>query len=189
MKLSSSSKLGDNSTSAWRTTSSEVNLAIDLNIDSRTNIFQALSGVLIADGSRQGTSGVTVKMLIDGVLPVSAGLEDIRIVLILPITSQAVASCLLMVPVLSRSDLSSSLVFLAVNADLAAGEITVTTVLLHPLHRLTCIHFIAFIVISIPNWDYNLNFTNHHTSLSHVTLTTLNYSIQKRKRISQIFSL
>ena len=53
--------------------------------------------MVILDETRRGTPGVAVKMLNDGVLPVSTDLEDAQITL--RATFQAVACCVFMVPV------------------------------------------------------------------------------------------
>ena len=69
--------------------SSVVNCAIDLNIDSWMNIFQALYGVL----TLWGTPGVAVKILCAAVFPVSAGWEDVQSEPFLPFVSAEVSSC------------------------------------------------------------------------------------------------
>ena len=79
--------------------------------------------VVILDEKRRRTPGITVKMLGDDVLPVSADLEDVQIVPFPPVTLQAVACCALVLQVYQLSNSSSSLLSLAMNAELAASQI------------------------------------------------------------------
>ena len=94
MKLSSSSKIKEKSTSLQRTASSVVNLVIDLNIDSSMNIFQASYGVVVVHETLRGTPADEAKALCAAVLPVSADWEDVQSEPFFPVISDEVASCL-----------------------------------------------------------------------------------------------
>ena len=61
--------------------------------------FSSAVGVVILDETQRRTPGITVKMLGDEVLTVSAGFENVQIVPFPPVTLQAVAFCALVVQV------------------------------------------------------------------------------------------
>ena len=79
--------------STGRTAYAVVKLTIALGMIHKINIFQALYSVFIPNKTQQGTFGVAVKRLCEVVLPVSTGLQDVKIVPFLPAISPAVASC------------------------------------------------------------------------------------------------